>query len=278
MTRGVPSADNGVPRRRRIGMFDSGLGGLTVLRALRSRLPDSDITYAADTAHLPYGDRPLDEVKGFATAIIQWLQTTDPSVIVIACGTTCSAFHVLGAPDACGVPMIPVVHAGAHAAARVMGADPVGVVATAATVHSGIFEDLIRRERPNVRVVSVAAPSLVPLIEAPDWDRVRLHEAISGYCAPLLAAGCATLVLGCTHYPLVRPVFEDIAGAAVRLVDPAEACAERAASTLAASAPGRGQLRFAVSGDPALFARSASRFFDLGDAVVERVEFTSPVA
>lgn len=259
-------------------MFDSGLGGLTVLRALRSRLPDADIAYAADTAHLPYGDRSLNEVKGFATAIIQWLQRADPSVIVIACGTTCSAFHVFGAPDVCGVPMIPVVHAGAKAAARIMGADPVGVVATAATIHSKIFEDLIRRERAEAQVVSVAAPSLVPLIEAPDGDPVRLHDAIAGYCAPLLAARCATLVLGCTHYPLVRSVFEEVAGGAVRLIDPAEACAERAESILEGSAPGRGELRFAVSGDPAVFARSASRFFDLGDAVVEHVEFTSPVA
>lgn len=242
--------------KRRIAMFDSGLGGLTVLAQLRRQIPDAEIIYAADSARVPYGDRPLEQVGGFARGIIAHLLTYEPSLIVIACGTSCSAFDALGYPP-CAVTLLPIVDCGVVAAVQTTRNGRVGVVATAATARSGIFERKIREMLSQARVTSVGAPKLVPLIEAGSWLQADADTIVAAYCKAFGEAGCDTVVLGCTHFPLLRPAFENALAAGVSIVDPAFTCAERAAALVADNALGDGSLTFLVSGEVEPFVRHA---------------------
>ncbi len=264
--------------KRRIAMFDSGLGGLTVLAQLRRQIPDAEIIYAADTARVPYGDRPLEQVGEFARDIIAHLLTYEPSLIVIACGTSCSAFDALGYPPSV-VTLLPIVDCGVVAAAQATKIGRVGVIATAATVRSGIFERKIRELLPQARVTSVGAPKLVPLIEAGNWLQADADAVVAGYCTAFGEAGCDAVVLGCTHFPLLRPAFENALGPGVSMVDPAFICAQRAAALLADNASGDGSLTFLVSGEVEPFVRHATDLAGpiAASARVRAVDFSDEV-
>jgi len=243
--------------KRRLGMFDSGLGGLTVLGAVRALIGSVDVRYFADTAHVPYGDRRLEEVAGFARRIIDRLLEHDPAAIVIACGTTCSAFDALGWPKI-GVPLVGLVEPGARAACAASANGNIGVVATNATINSGVFERAILDIRPNAAVKGVGAPALVPIVESGRWATTHAREAVAAYCAGLTRAGCDTVVLGCTHFPHLMAWFDVALGPQVRIVDPGAACAQDAARILARLEPQPNTLSFEVSGDPDAFAASAT--------------------
>jgi glutamate racemase len=259
-------------RRRQIAMYDSGLGGLTVLTALRRAIPDVDIVYAADTARVPYGDRPLEEVARFAGQIIRHLETYEPALLVIACGTSCSAFDRLGVrPSA--LPTLAIVDCGVTAAVAATRGGPIGVIATKATIGSGIFERKIHTALPGAAVISVAAPALVPLIESECWDTDQARAEVRTSCIPFAQGRVDTLVLGCTHYPLLRRWFERELDPRVALVDPADECARQAAAMLEPLRPGEGALRFEVSGDVDRFARDASALAGVR-AKVEGVNFS----
>lgn len=238
-------------------MFDSGLGGLTVLSAVRSSIDATDVVYFADTAHVPYGDRALEEVSGFARRIIAHLMQREPAMIAIACGTTCSAFDKLGWPDI-GVPLLGLVGPGARSAVEASRSGAIGVVATNATAKSGVFDRAIRSERADAVVTSTGAPALVPIVERGDWATEEARAAVAAYCEPFLRAKCDAVVLGCTHFPHLTKWFRAALGPDVRIVDPGEAVGRDAAQILSEFESQSGAIDFEVSGDPSAFAASAS--------------------
>jgi len=260
----------------RIAMFDSGLGGLSVYTELRSALPSAEVVYAADTARMPYGDRPLGEVEHFARQMIARLRPVEPSLLVIACGTTCSAFDASGYVPP-NLPTLAIVDCGIAAALSRSASKRIGVIATAATIASGIFERKLAGACTGVQVTSVAAPALVPLVEAGAWASHEAEAAVDRYCEPFRAAACDVVILGCTHYPHLRTWFERSLASGVALVDPAQACAETAARMLAGYAPGNGSLTVEVSGDPEMFARRAFELAGVRAAVTRQIDFSAQV-
>lgn len=207
---------------RPIGVFDSGVGGLTVLSELRRRLPGESTLYLGDNARTPYGPRPGDEVRRFTAACVEWLLAADVKLLLIACNTA-TAQALPEVRDLSDVPVVGVVRPGALAAAAATRSGHVGVVATAGTVASGAYPAAIMKADPRLAVTQQACPDLVPLVEAGDLDGPRARDAVDGYLDRLLATDPAidTLLLGCTHYPLLRPLMEARVGPGVAVVDSA---------------------------------------------------------
>ena len=209
-----------------IGVFDSGVGGLTVLRELRRQLPNEATVYLGDEARMPYGPRPDSEVTAFTREALRWFAAHDCKLIVLACNTA-TAVALETVRDESTVPVIGVVRPGAAAAISASARRSVGVLATAATVRSGAYPRALRDLDPLVDVVQQACPALVPLVEDGKADGAEAEAAVRGYVGPLLTEGGVvspvvdTLLLGCTHYPLLRAVIERVAGPGVRVVDSA---------------------------------------------------------
>jgi glutamate racemase len=209
-----------------IGVFDSGVGGLTVLKELRRQLPGEATIYLGDEARMPYGEREAAEVVAFTRQAMRWFADRECKMVVIACNTaTAAALEVVR--DEGRMPIIGVIRPGAAAAISATARRAVGVLATRLTVRSGAYVRAIRDLDPFVDVYQVAAPKLVPLIEAGGARSGEAREAIREYVMPMLSEGAVvspgvdTLLLGCTHYPLVRWAIEEVAGTAVRVVDSA---------------------------------------------------------
>ena len=212
-----------------IGVFDSGVGGLTVVSALRRRLPGESILYLGDTARLPYGSKSPDTVTRYTRRNIEFLTDRGVKAVVVACNTA----SALALPnlDMHEVPTWGVIEPGAVKAAQV-SRGRVGVIATEATVRSDAYPRALRAVRPDLEIVSQACPLFVPLVEEGWHDDPITEEVARRYLKPLLEAGIDTLVLGCTHYPLLVPVLQRVAGPDVTLVDSAEAVAEMVATGL----------------------------------------------
>jgi glutamate racemase len=224
-----------------IGVFDSGVGGLTVVAALRRRLPNESILYLGDTARLPYGSKSPATVTRYTQRNVAFLVERGVKAVVVACNTA----SALALPElALAVPTWGVIEPGARRAAAESGGR-VGVIATEATVRSDAYPRALRRLRPGLEIASRACPLFVPLVEEGWHDDPVTAEVAARYLAPLLAGGIDTLVLGCTHYPLLAPVLARVAGPRVRLIDSAEAVAEAVATCLAQSG-----LAHAAGGDP----------------------------
>ncbi|HEY8732046.1 MAG TPA: glutamate racemase [Candidatus Limnocylindria bacterium] len=209
-----------------IGVFDSGVGGLTVLRELRRQLPGESTIYLGDEARMPYGPRPAEEIVAFTRQALRWFSARDCKLIVLACNTATSvALDVVR--DESRVPIIGVVRPGAAAAISASARRSIGVLATTATVRSGAYARALRDLDPLADVIQQACPALVPLVEAGKADGAEAEAAVRGYVQPLLTEGGVvqpvvdTLLLGCTHYPLLRAVIERVAGPGVRVVDSA---------------------------------------------------------
>ncbi len=229
----APCADASRP----IGVFDSGLGGLTVAAAVRRRLPRESILYLGDTARLPYGSKSPETVTRYSRRNIEFLSERGVKAVVVACNTA-SALALPGL--AAALPTWGVIEPGARRAAEV-SRGRVGVIGTESTVRSGAYARALHAARPDLEVLSRACPLFVPLVEEGWHDDPVTEEVARRYLEPLLEAGIDTLVLGCTHYPLLAPVLARVAGPGVVLVDSAEAVAEAVASGLAAAgleAPG----------------------------------------
>lgn len=217
----------GGDRSRPIGVFDSGVGGLTVLKELRKQLPNESTIYLGDEARMPYGEREASEVVGFTRQAMRWFaRNFDPKLVVVACNTaTAAALETVR--DESAVPVIGVIRPGAAAALSATSRRAVGVLATRLTVRSGAYVRSIRDLDPFVDVLQQAAPKLVPLIEAGQARSDEARAAVREYVTPMLSEGAVvapgvdTLLLGCTHYPLVRWAIEELAGPAVRVVDSA---------------------------------------------------------
>ena len=215
-----------------IGIFDSGLGGLSVARQVLELLPKESIVYFADNAHVPYGERPLDEISKFAHQITRFLIDKGAKAVVMACNMS-SAVALQSARERFGqIPILGVIEPGAKAAVDVSEGEPIGVLATTGTVKNGAYVRAIRRIDPERLVVQQACPEFVPLVESSQADSEKAKSAARTCVAPLVSAGCKTIILGCTHYPFVRPAIESAAGVGVTIVDPAEETALRLQNTL----------------------------------------------
>ncbi|MBP7693906.1 MAG: glutamate racemase [Anaerolineales bacterium] len=249
-----------------IGVFDSGVGGLSVLRHVRAQLPAADLLYLADTAHVPYGPRSLAEVRGFSAAITRFLRARGADVIVVACNTaSAAALKPLRAafPDVPFVGMEPAV----KPAAEQTRSGVVGVLATPATFQGELFNSVVERFAQGVRVIPQVCPGLVEQIEAGALNTPATEQMLRGWVEPLLAQGIDALVLGCTHYPFVIPLLERIAGPAVRVIDPAPAVARQTARIVAERPAGpdrlceleAGRVAYFTSGAPDAFARALAQ-------------------
>jgi glutamate racemase len=260
---------------RPIGVFDSGVGGLTVLHECLVTLPHEDFVYLGDHARLPYGPRPLGEIRRFAHEIGAFLAARGVKLVVVACNSATSA-ALPDLQEALPVPVLGVIAPEAHAAVQATRNRRVGLLATQATVDAGRYATLVRTLDAGVRFHAVACPRLVPLIESAEPFGEATIEAVREYAAPLKDAGCDTVILGCTHYPLIRPILQRVFGRDVTLVFSAEETAREAAETLRRkgieNAPGReGSYRFLTTGDPASFRELGQRFLQLPLGDVEQV-------
>jgi glutamate racemase len=216
---------------RPIGIFDSGIGGLSVLRHLRVQLPTEDLIYLADQAHVPYGPRPLEEVRIFSEEITRFLLAQGAKLIVVACNTASAAAlkHLRGTfPNVLFVGMEPAV----KPAAETTHNKVVGVLATQATFQGELFASLVERFAKEVVVLEQTLPGLVEKIESGDVDSHSTYEIIERAVEPLLGEGADALVLGCTHYPFIQPLLEKIVAGRAEIIDPSPAVARQAGRVL----------------------------------------------
>ncbi len=214
-----------------IGVFDSGVGGLTVVRALMERLPFENIVYFGDTARVPYGVKSVETIAHYTTQIAEFLLSKEVKLLIIACNTMAAVASQV-VKDLSPVPVLDVIDAGAEGAIAVTGRKQVGVIGTPTTINSNAYARAIHAYEPDVRIFSQACPLFVPLVEEGWLDHPVTRLTAQEYLKPVLAQDIDTLVLGCTHYPLLKPLLQDAAGPGVRLVDSAEAMAEKTAALL----------------------------------------------
>ncbi len=219
---------------RAIGVFDSGIGGLTVMAEILRALPDEKVIYFGDTARLPYGTKSRDTVRKFARQIVRFLQHFPIKMIVVACNTvSAEALRVLQEENA--LPIIGVVEPGAKAGVAATACKRIGVIGTTGTIKSGAYQKAILRLRPEMEVFARDCPLFVPLVEEGWTSDPITVEVARRYLAGLADKGIDTLILGCTHYPLIKPVLQHVMGDTVRLVDSATETAHEIAATLAHS-------------------------------------------
>ena len=263
--------------RDAIGIFDSGVGGLTVLRRIAECLPEETIVYLGDTARVPYGTKSADTVVRYARACAAMLLERGIKLLVVACNTA-SAYALDTLRDELDVPVVGVIKPGAAAAVRKTRTKRIGVIGTAGTVGSEVYPHVIHALDPDVEVFSRPCPLFVPLAEE-GWTDGEVPRLVARtYLEELALHQIDTLVLGCTHYPLLKGVVGETMGDGVALVDSAEAtaavvCAVVAGSNLANPGSGRPVHRFLVSDSPDAFVRVGRRFLGQDIGQVEWVDF-----
>ena len=219
-------------RSHPIGVFDSGVGGLTVVRALMERLPFENIIYFGDTARVPYGVKSVETITRYATEITGYLLKQQVKLLIIACNTIASvAYEAVAGMSP--VPVLEVIDAGARHAVSVTHNGRIGVIGTPTTINSNAYARNICRYNPSVRIFSQACALLVPLVEEGWLDHPVTRMTCQEYLRPVLAEHVDTLVLGCTHYPLLKALLQEVTGPDIRLVDSAEAMADMTAVLLA---------------------------------------------
>jgi glutamate racemase len=214
-----------------IGVFDSGVGGLTVVRALMERLPFESIYYFGDTARVPYGIKSVQTIAHYTTQITEFLLAKQVKLLIIACNTM-AAVSAQVVRDLSPTPVLDVIEAGALAALAATRSKRIGVIGTPTTINSNAYALAIHAIEPQARLISQACALFVPLVEEGWLEHPVTRMTAQEYLRPVLAEKVDTLVLGCTHYPLLKPLLQDVAGPEVALVDSAEAMAERTAALL----------------------------------------------
>jgi glutamate racemase len=257
---GRAAVDN---RARPIGVFDSGIGGLTVLKALVERLPHEDFIYLGDTARLPYGTKSREVIVQYSRENTGFLLAKGIKMLVVACNTSSAVALDEIARDT-AIPVVGVIEPGAGAAVKASRSGKIGVIGTEATIASGVYTRTIQRMRPGAEIYTRACPLLVPLVEE-GWTEGEVAErTVAYYLESLKRSGIDTLLLGCTHYPLLTALFGSELGPAVRLVDSASATAAAVHAQLGAMGllrrDGRGSLGFFVTEAPDRFVRVGRRF------------------
>lgn len=241
-----------------IGLFDSGLGGLTVVRRVRERLPHADLVYFSDQAHVPYGSRTPEDLHHLLQKNLAWLETRPLDAIVMACNTSCAVADLYGWPPT-QAPVFDLLDS-ATMALRATDAARIGIVATAATVRSGAYGRRIREAIPGARVVEVAAPALVPLVEAGKIEGEEARSAVADACAEL-PRDLDAVVLACTHYPILDAHFAAVLGEGVMRIDPAFVQAQRVAALMETgrTAMENGTTEYVTNGDEELFRENVGR-------------------
>jgi glutamate racemase len=270
----------GSERELPVAVFDSGVGGLTVLHECLVSLPHEDFLYLGDTARFPYGDRSADELLGFARELAGILLERGAKLLVVACNSaTAAALPALRAELESRVPVVGVVTPESRLAAAATVNGRVGLVATPATVASGAYARALAEAAPDAELHAVASAELAPLIQEGGEVDHRVVACVEGLCRPLKEAGVDTVILGCTHYPLVRPVLQRALGRGVSIITSGEAIASEVDARLreagvAQDETRRGEYRFLATGDPEEFRRLGTRFLQLP---IARVEPARPV-
>jgi glutamate racemase len=268
-----------------IGIFDSGVGGLTVYRALHERLPAERFVYLGDTARVPYGTKSLTTVERYAIENSRFLEARKIKLLVVACNTA-SALALPAIRRSVGVEVVGVIEPGARAAVEQSTVGPIGVIATEATIHSRAYARAIARLAPAARVIECACPLFVSLAEEGWAESDEARSVAAKYLSVIKESRADTLVLGCTHYPILRRVIQEALGEGVRLIDSGEAAAHTVASllernNLAREAEDRDvrerQLcddldHFYVTDAAERFSRVAERFLGTAPSVLEAVE------
>jgi glutamate racemase len=248
---------------RPVGVFDSGIGGLTVLKALAAALPGEDFIYLGDTARLPYGTKSNEVIIRYSRENTEFLLAKGIKLLVVACNTSSAVALDTIAGDTM-VPVIGVIEPGARAAAAVSRSGKIGVIGTEATIASGAYTRTIQKLRPHAEIYTRACPMLVPLVEE-GWTANEIAErTVAHYLESVKQSGIDTLLLGCTHYPLLTALFARVLGPGVRIVDSATATAGEVRERLSAARllrrGGRGALSFFVTESPERFIRVGRNF------------------
>jgi glutamate racemase len=270
------------PRARPIAVFDSGVGGLTVLHELLVRLPREDFVYLGDTARFPYGERSPEEIERFAAEIAEELLRRRAKLLVVACNSaTSAALPSLSArmrQTTLGIDVMGVVRPEALRAVAATHSGRIGLLATPTTVASGAYERAIATVDPHVALQAVPCPTLASIIQAGEQFDEQAVETVRAACEPLLSADVDTVILGCTHYPLIAPMLQRTLGPDVELITSGAALArqvEHALSTRELRNPraeGEGEYRFLCTGDVDAFRELGTRFLQMPLGEVERVE------
>ncbi len=246
-----------------VGVFDSGVGGLTVLKQLMIRLPSVSTIYLGDTARVPYGTKSADTVIRYAIACAQLLMSRGIQLLVVACNTA-SAFALEHLQKTLGIPVIGVIAPGARAAVAATRNNRIGIIGTAGTIRSEAYQRAILALRPDAAITSRSCPLFVPLAEEGWLEGDVPHSIAEKYLTEFKDAGIDTLVLGCTHYPLLKPVIRDVMGNDVALIDSAEAVSDAVEESLANQTTGDGPdaptHRFLVTDAPDSFRVISERF------------------
>lgn len=277
----VPSVSASHPSARPIGVFDSGVGGLTVLHELLVRLPYEDFVYLGDTARFPYGERDPAEIAGFASEIAERLLVRGCKLLVVACNSaTAAALPALERrmmETTLGIDVLGVVRPEAMRAVAATRNGRIGLLATPTTVSSGSYERAVAAVDPHVALYPVACPKLASIIQQGRQFDEQAVVSVRDSCAPLRTAGVDTVILGCTHYPLISPMLQRMLGPGVTLVSSGGALArqvEHALSTRGLSNPrtsGEGEYSFLCTGDVQAFAELGTRFLQMPLGAVEHV-------
>jgi len=259
------------PDNRPIGIFDSGVGGLSVLRAVRDQFPDENLIYLADQIHVPYGPRPKTEVAKLSREIVRFLVNRDVKLVVVACNTASAAALKklrVSYPTLPFVGMEPAV----KPAAEETNSGVVGVLATPATFQGELYNSTVERFAQGVTVLQHTCPGLVRQIEMGHVADAETKEILERALIPMLEKGVDKVVMGCTHYPFVIPLIKEIVGAEIEVIDPAPAVARQVGRLLdrrdlRAKAGGKGQILFMTTGDPAEFSRRLIQLLGLESQV-----------
>jgi glutamate racemase len=261
-----------------IGIFDSGVGGLSVLRAIRAQMPEEGVIYFGDQGHIPYGPRPMEQIRNFSEAITRFLLEHKAKVIVVACNTaSAAALKYLREkfPEIPFVGMEPAV----KPAAEHTHTGKVGVIATPATFQGALYASVVERFANGVELLQDTCPGLVQEIEQGNLEGKETRNILESALKPMLSRNIDTVVLGCTHYPFVIPLIQQIVGDNVRVIDPAPSVAKQARRVLEAmglknQSDERGEIRFYTSGDPEEF-RSLLPVLLGESGKVDKVEWSS---
>jgi glutamate racemase len=268
-------------RSKPIGVFDSGIGGLTVVSALRTLLPNESIFYLGDTARVPYGGKSAATVQRYSLEIAAMLLEENAKTVVVACNTA-SAVALAQLTENVPVTVTGVILPGAQAAVAATRTGHIGVIGTRATINSGAYERALRSLNPEVRITARACPLLVPLIEEGWLESPITDRIIMQYLSPLVDEGIDTLVLGCTHYPLLRNAIARLLGDTITLVDSAQNCANAVRELLAredlrASETNAGSLQIALTDPPDNFLRVAREALQLDVGEIQLREVSAHV-
>ena len=259
-----------------IGVFDSGLGGLTVVKVIRNVLPDESIIYFGDTARVPYGNKSPELIKEYSLQIADFLLERGAKIIVVACNTaTALALETL--QDKLEIPVIGVVMPGVDSALKLSQNNRIGVIGTISTINSGVYETELKINNRSIAVASSACPLFVPLAEEGWINELATKLIAEKYLEPINKANVDTLILGCTHYPLLKEVIQEAVSAKIKLVDSAQAMAIVTAKLLTNDGllndqKTKGDLKLFVSDLPARFETVASRFLGEKISNVEKIQ------